>query len=129
MSVERFAFTQLIKGVRDGWEVPDDVLKAGIATAHAITKSAGASPRDKARAAELLIGAAFRQKEHLLAVAKIEHEIVALEAQNDAFERRESFPFHCFSPAAHLQPAFDAAQKLLPLIVFTTNFIEFGGLK
>lgn len=98
MSVERFAFTQLIKGVRDGWEVPDDVLKAGIATAHAITKSAGASPRDKARAAELLIGAAFRQKEHLLAVAKIEHEIVALEAQNDAFEIVEAALAGVLSP-------------------------------
>jgi len=84
MSVERFAFTQLIKGVRDGWEVPDDVLKAGIATAQAITKSSAASPRDKARAAELLIGAAFRQKDHLVAVAKIEHDIIAVEAQNDA---------------------------------------------
>jgi hypothetical protein len=100
MSVERFAFTQLIKGVRDGWEVPDDVLKAGIATAHAITKSSAASPRDKARAAELLISAAFRQKDHLVAVAKIEHDIIAVEAQNDAVAIVEAAMAGVLSPPA-----------------------------
>ena len=56
----------------------------GIATAAAITRSAAASPRDKARAAELLISAAFRQKQHLVHVARVEHDIMAAEAQNAA---------------------------------------------
>lgn len=101
MSAERFAFTQLIKGVRDGWEVPDDVLKAGIATARSITKDSRSSPRDKARAAELLIGAAFRQKDHLVAVAKIEHDIIAVEAQNDAVAIVEAAMAGVLSPPAN----------------------------
>ncbi len=84
MSIERFAFTQLIRGLKEGWEVPDTVLQTGIAVAAAITKSSAASPRDKARAAELLISAAFREKQHLVDVARIEHDIIAVETQNAA---------------------------------------------
>ena len=100
MSLERFAFSQLIRGLKEGWSLPEEVLQTGIATAAAITRSAAASPRDKARAAELLISAAFRQKQHLVDVARVEHDIMAAEAQNAAAAVVEAALNDILSPPA-----------------------------
>lgn len=74
---KRVAFGLLLKGLEQGWNVPDAAVMEGVDTALELLRDVNTGPRDRLRAAELLTGLAERRQDRLVAVAKFEGELAA----------------------------------------------------
>jgi len=72
MNIERFAFKALIKGLKAGWDIPDEAVREGITYAAAMVGDDSASKRDRLRAAEMLVKMSDSRQHLLLATAKQE---------------------------------------------------------